>query len=292
MSNDPNDAFSEQRRERPQPPAPAQRSSRRFEDYDDRPPARRAPSGGGGGAVKVIFIVLGVVLLVTLLCGGGLVGLMFFSVGKVRQAASRAASSNNMMQMSLAFHNHHDVTGHMPASILTKDGKPGLSWRVAILPYVEQDYLYRQFKLDEPWDSPNNIRLLDQMPRIYMNPRMAHPPNQTSYRVFVGKGAMFEHGKKTKLNAFGKRALDEIFVDDGASNTIMIVEATETVPWTKPDELVFDPNGSLPPLGPPGDKVFVVALADTSIRSIPTDTPAANIKAWITVTGGEPVLPP
>lgn len=76
------------------------------------------------------------------------------------------------------------------------------------------------------------------------------------------------------------------------SNTVMIFEGTEAVPWTKFDDLAFDSINSLLPLEPSVDTVVVVALADTSIRSIPTDTPAANIKAWITVTGGEPVLPP
>lgn len=288
MSNSP-DGFSEQRRERPLAPPP--RSTRRIDDDDDRP--RRRPSGdGGGGALKVIFIVLGVVLLVSLVCGGGLVGLTVYSVGKVRNAASRAYAQNNMKQLALAMHNYHDTHGHMPASLPTKDGKPGLSWRVALLPFLDQGPLYNQFKLDEPWDSPNNIKLLDQMPRLFVNQRMAHPMNHTCYRVFVGGGAMFEHGKKTRMGSFGKPRPDEIYINDGLSNTIMFIEAADTVPWTKPDELTYSPTGPLPALGVVGETTFTIAFADGSVRSLNRDTAQNMIRAAITANGNENVILP
>jgi len=292
MSRDPRDGF----RGDPDRQQPERRREATPDDYDleRAPPRRRQPpsGGGGGGALKVIFIVLGVVLLVTLLCGGGLVGLMFYSVGKVRNAATRITAQNNMKQMGLAMHNLNDSQGHLVASLPAKDGKPGLSWRVAILPYIEQENLYRQFKLDEPWDSPNNIKLLDQMPYVYRNPRLPHPLNQTGYRIFVGNGAMFEHGKKTLLNVGGKKAPDEIQVGDGLSNTIMIVEGTDSVPWTKPDEFVFQPNGALPSFGPTGDPVFMVLLADGSTKAIPVGTLANLIKDAITANGGEKTILP
>lgn len=290
MSNNPTDGFSEERRERPLDPMAPPRKPYIEDDYDYRPPRQR--SNEGSGALKIILIVVGAVIALTLLCGGGLVALLFYSVAKVRTASSRAQSSNNMKQIGLAMQNYHDVNGHLVSSIRTKDGKPGLSWRVAILPYIEQEYLYRQFKLDEPWDSPNNRRLLSQMPRIYMNPRMAHPMDQTCYRVFVGGGAMFEHGKKSKLFGVGKPPFDEIYVEDGTANTIMVVESSETVPWTKPDELVFQPNGPVPSFGPLGEKHFMVLMADGSVRSIPSDTDPISIRAAITAAGGEPVLLP
>src|SRR5262245_37493125 len=69
---------------------------------------------------------------------------------------------NNLKQIGLAFHNHHDVQNALPRNIEDRDGKPLLSWRVAILPYVEEDALYKQFKLDEPWDSDNNKKLIEK----------------------------------------------------------------------------------------------------------------------------------
>src|SRR5207244_11694577 len=80
-------------------------------------------------------------------------------------------SANNLKQIALAFHNYHDTFGTFPpAAIYSKDGKPLLSWRVAILPYLDQDALYQQFKLDEPCDSAHNKLLLDRMQPIYLTP--------------------------------------------------------------------------------------------------------------------------
>src|SRR4051794_24888061 len=76
-------------------------------------------------------------------------------------------SSNNLKQIALAFHNYHDTNGAMPTNQHSKDGKPLLSWRVQILPYIEQDHVYKQFKLDEPWDSEHNMKLVDKIPDLY-----------------------------------------------------------------------------------------------------------------------------
>src|SRR5439155_17093192 len=123
------------------------------------------------------------------------------------------------------------------AAICDKNGKALLSWRVAILPFIEQDNLYKQFKLDEPWDSENNKKLIANMPKIYAIPRVTNPDETvTHYRVFYGNGAFFDLSKGTTVGS----------VTDGLSNTLMIVEANEAVTWTKPDDLAFDPNKPLP----------------------------------------------
>ena len=78
------------------------------------------------------------------------------AVSAARECRSKnAAGANNLKQIGLAMHNFHDSYGGFPAAYSTdKNGKPLLSWRVHILPFVEGQALYRQFKLDEPWDSP------------------------------------------------------------------------------------------------------------------------------------------
>src|SRR5207244_2364868 len=118
-----------------------------------------------------------------------------------------------------------------PPPAKTANGKPLLSWRVLILPYIEQDALYRQFKLDEPWDSPHNLKLLPLMPKIYA-PVGAKPkePHSTYYQAIVGPGAAWEHTKDGK----GMRIQN---FTDGTSNTITVAEAREAVPWTKPDDI-------------------------------------------------------
>ncbi|HEV3144296.1 MAG TPA: DUF1559 domain-containing protein [Gemmataceae bacterium] len=251
-------------------------------DYYDRP--RRSSSGVG-----IVLVILGIVGGVVVLIGGGLALLLIPAVGKVREAADRAQSMNNMRQMALGFDNQMSTQGYIEPAIMSKDGKPLFSWRVAILPYVENDNLYRQFKLDEPWDSAHNKPLLDQMPRIYAHQGATFGTSNTHYRVFVGGGAMFEYGKKTRFNAHKP---DEIGISDGTSNTIEIVEAAQAVPWTKPDELTFDPNGPLPALGVPGRKMVNIAMADGSVRAHDLkNLNPVTLKAAITANGGEVLGP-
>jgi hypothetical protein len=210
-------------------------------------------------------------------------GLFLPAVQKVREASTRVQSQNNLKQMGLAMHNYHDINGHFPAAaICDKAGKPLLSWRVAILPYIEQANLYQQFHLDEPWDSKHNVKLLEQMPAIYAvpGPRKAGD-TKTCYRVLVGQHAMFELDK-------GRRLAD---ITDGTSNTIMIVEAAESVPWTKPEGLPFNPEKPLPKLGHFFKDGFNAVFADGSVHFLRHDVQEGILRALITHQGGEVVGP-
>jgi hypothetical protein len=112
---------------------------------------------------------------------------------EMRKAADRARAANNLKQLALAMINYNDTFGALPAAaIYGKDGKPLLSWRVAILPFIEQDHLFKQFHLDEPWDSPHNKKLLARMPPTYA-PVLgkAKEGDSTYFQVFVGPEAAF-----------------------------------------------------------------------------------------------------
>lgn len=199
---------------------------------------------------------------------------------KVREAASRSVSTNNLKQIAIALHNYHEIHGAMPpAAVCDKTGKPMLSWRVLILPYIEQEALYKKFKLDEPWDSEHNKKLIEGMPRVYANPSSkTAKANETHYRVFVGKGAMFEYLKGPKLTD----------IKDGTSNTILVATAKDAVPWTKPDELEFDPEKDMTKLLGffPGD-VTITCLADGSVRALNKSIGKKTLHALITASGGE-----
>jgi RNA polymerase sigma factor (sigma-70 family) len=105
---------------------------------------------------------------------------------------ARQQSVENLKLIALGMHNHHEVYGFFPAAaIYSKDGKPLLSWRVALLPFFEEDNLYRQFHLDEPWDSAHNKKLLARMPKVFSVPGQKDK-NATFYQVFVGPSTMFE----------------------------------------------------------------------------------------------------
>jgi hypothetical protein len=174
-----------------------------------------------------------------------------------RGSAGRIQSVNNLKQIALAFHNYQSAYNHLPpAALFDKSGKPLLSWRVLILPFIEQDNLYKKFHLDEPWDSEHNKKLLEGMPKVYQMPT-EKPSNRTHYLGFVGKGAAFE----------GKKGLSlPTDFPDGTSNTILIVEAAESVPWTKPQDLPYDPDKPLPKLGGFFEGGFNAAICDGSVR--------------------------
>lgn len=193
--------------------------------------------------------------------------------------ADRLRSSNNLKQIGLALHNYHDTFGTFPAlSLKDKAGKPTLSWRVALLPYLEEGELYKAFRLEEPWDSPHNKKLLSRMPKYYAPPIKGKPirPDATYYQAFFGKGAAFEeHG--LRLASF----------TDGASNTLLVAEAGEPVPWTKPVDLTYDVKKRIPKLGGLFPEGFQACMADGSVRFFSRKLDEKTLRALITRSGGE-----
>jgi len=198
------------------------------------------------------------------------------------EAAAAQASANNLKQIAIAMHNYSDNHNSTmpPAAVCDKTGKPLLSWRVLILPYIEQDDLFKQFKLDESWDSEHNKKLLAKMPRTYAIPGKNKPGDtNTHYRVFVGNGAGFDWVRGARFPAD---------FSDGTSNTIMCVTAETAVPWTKPDELEFDPDKDMTRLvGLVANGRMQIALFDGSVRTYAKVPSKQTLHFAITRAGGE-----
>jgi hypothetical protein len=181
----------------------------------------------------------------------------------VGERRDRNLSQNNLKQIALAFHNYHDSYKRFPASqnrvgggFGGPQGGPPHSWRVAILPYIEEEVLFRQYRLNEPWDSPHNLSLLPRMPKIYAPVRgTTTQPHSTFYQVFTGQKTPFKGPIPPRIVMFA----------DGTSNTFLVAEAGEAVPWTRPDDMAVPDFGSLPPLGGMFGGNFNVALADGSV---------------------------
>ncbi len=212
---------------------------------------------------------------------------------QVQGSAASVRSSNNLKQIAIAIISFSDANGMMPPpAICGKDGKPLLSWRVAILPYIEQENLYLQFKLDEPWDSPNNKKLLAQMPKLYAPVRgKTKQPYSTYYQVFVGPGAPFQiaiPGPGAGLFAARGPNYPAAF-SDGTSNTLLVVEAGEAVPWTKPDDIPFDEKKPVPRLGGDFGFGFHAALADGSVLFIKNTIDDKLLKLLIMPADGYPI---
>ena len=189
--------------------------------------------------------------------------------------------ADQLKQIALALHNYHDTYRTFPAAAITdKNGKPLLSWRVAILPFIEEDNLYKEFKLNEPWDSKHNKALLKKMPKIYLpEGHKTKVPYSTFYRGFVGNGAFFNATQGTRIAD----------ITDGTSNTFMVVEAGEAVPWTKPDDLPYDPKKKLPKLGGLCKDGFHALFADGAVYYLKKKIDAAVLHLYITRNDGQPV---
>lgn len=216
---------------------------------------------------------------------GTLVGLLLPAVQSARQAAQRMQGSNNLKQLALAMHNYESAYRTLPATAILErgTGKPLLSWRVAVLPFIEQAALYNQFHLDEPWDSEHNIKLLERMPETFASKGKKLKPGYTVYVAPVNDETLL---RKDELSKFAS-------ITDGTSNTIMLVEAGEeaAVPWTKPDDLDVDFENmrdlftKLRSNSTPG--VFQACLGDGSVRAMSTSIDMNMLRALLTRAGGE-----
>jgi hypothetical protein len=234
--------------------------------------------------------LLGAVGLVVLILAGCF--LLPCATEPIRETLPIHVSGNNLKQIALAMHSYHDTHKKLPPAVIrAPNGKPLYSWRVAMLPFLEQDALYKRFKLDEPWDSAHNRKLLAERPAFYAISWPETLPGMTPYQVFTGPGTAFERDGLTLQHDF----------PDGTSNTMLVVEASDAVPWTKPSDLVYNPNGPLPPLGAglglpsrvlcyrvgqqPG---FNVCLADASVRFVLNRSiDERMLRGIITRNGGE-----
>lgn len=199
-----------------------------------------------------------------------------------RLAAERMQQANNLKQVMLALHIYHDTHGHFPpAIVIDKESGVARSWRVEILPYIEQEALYNEYRKNEPWDSEANKKVLAKIPAIYRHPSQPAGSVNTSIFAAYGNGLMFE--KKSGVS-IGFRD-----ITDGSSNTIAIVEAKRDIPWTKPEEIEFDTTAAqLPDLGfvPEG---WHAGFGDGSVRFIAKSIDRSLLYKLLTRAGGEVV---
>jgi Protein of unknown function (DUF1559) len=231
---------------------------RRSEGGDTSGAAVAAGAGLGIGAV--IAIVVGVTGCLGLGVVAILIALLVPAVQKVREAAARTQTMNNMKQIALAELNHNDTFRSLPPPKMLKNQQQPveLSWRVAILPFIEENNLFTRFDQTLPWDNPRNQQLLNPMPIVYhsiLRETQGNPVTTTHFQYFTGPNTLWPDN--------GKRSIPMDFTA-GTSNTFLFAEAATPVPWSKPADIVVQPNQPLPL---PIDR-FMVAFADGSVRMV------------------------
>jgi hypothetical protein len=212
---------------------------------------------------------------------GLLVELLLPTVQASREAARRSQSMNNLRQIMLAMLNHESARKTLPAHAnYSADGKPLLSWRVHILPYMEQQTLYNKFHLDEPWDSEHNKQLIAQMPPVYLDPSsgLSTAEGKTRYLGVKGPGMVF-NGTKDGVS------IREI--KDGTSNTIAILQVNNAraAIWTKPDDWELDEKNHM--VGLSNSMHFAAGFCDGHILMLSDGIDLPTFKSMLTIGGGE-----
>lgn len=213
----------------------------------------------------------------------------------IQLAAQRQQSSNNLRQIILAIHTFHDTHKGLPNHAIRhpQTGQELLSWRVAILPYLEQNALYRQIKLDERWDSPHNRQFWNRMPATYKLPGK-FDLDRTYDQVFHGPASAFP---KTNRPPGGNPLTGDMrmtSITDGLSNTIFVVEASTSGNWMAPDDIPFV-MGDIGLRNRVGNHwtnlTFLAAMGDGTVRPMRRTMTQQNLQGLITRAGNEVVNP-
>ncbi len=205
------------------------------------------------------------------------VALIAIPVRLALESAQRARSINNLKHIGLAMNNYLSTHETFPPAFRAdKNQKALLSWRVLILPFIEEQSLYNEFHLDEAWDSPHNKALIARMPKVYASPfasRSLVAEGKTVYLTPRGDQTMFPGATGIKIKE----------ITDGTSNTIMTLEADDpnAVVWTRPDDWDVDARSV------PAGKRLIVCFGDGSVRVLPKDLKLELLKKLLTRSGGE-----
>jgi len=243
-----------------------------------------------------------------------LVKLLSHPLQAARTSAGRQRSMNNLKFIGLGLHNYHDMYKRFPPqAIRSKQGKPLLSWRVALLPHIEQESLYKQFHLSEPWDSAHNSKLAETLPALYVSAAMPNalrakgmttylaPLSRTPPATFVAPepaaGAKRPARKTAATPAEAETIFDDpagtsmVRITDGTSNTLIVLEAHPefAVPWAKPDDLVIDEKEPLKALRGQPDAGFNTLFCDGSARFLKSTLDAQALWRLVRMNDGEPI---
>ena len=233
---------------------------------------------------KRAFIVATLTCAATVVWGYAIVSQMNAAKAK-RAAVERNLLTGRMEMVGKALYLHFTTANFFPrTATLGVDGKPLLSWRVSLLPYLGEQALFDQFRQNEPWDSPHNAALIANMPSVYADPgSQAAPSGTTRFLAARGRNLVFDDGIH--------QSVDRIAA--GINRTIMLVEAPpeRAVIWTKPDDLAYDENDPWAGLRGGRDGGFVALFADGSVHAIPPSTPKDVLNALFLTRGDKKIVP-
>lgn len=210
-----------------------------------------------------------------------LVAMLLPAVRRGGAPAQRTQCKNNLKLIMLAMHNYHDDWKVFPpAYTVDADGNRLHSWRTLILPYMDQQTLYKQIDLTKPWDDPVNEAARKTHISAYECPSSKVGKSQTTYLAIVGEDFAFHPDRPRSLSEF----------TDGPSTTVMIMEvpADQAHEWMDPrdaDEsmfLAFNPETKISHSGG-----IYAAMGDGTVRFLSASLPAEPRRALLTISAGD-----
>lgn len=198
-------------------------------------------------------------------------------VAKQEQADRMQASVQKMKDISLALLGYENKYKHFPpAIVMGPDGKTPHSWRVEILPYLQRQHEYDIYKMDEPWDSENNLAVAKAAAHLFTAPSDVGSDG-CGYFLLTGPSTPFDGEKTTTIRK----------IIDGTTNTVGLVEAKRSFAWTKPEDIPYDPQKPLPKLGGFFPDGFHVGFLDGSVIFLPKEIDEKALRAMFTHSGRE-----
>lgn len=205
-----------------------------------------------------------------------ILGLIADFRGAQRKQMDVLIKKNRLRQVILAMHNYEAAHDTLPVDIRSRDGQPLLSWRVQLLPYLDEFQLYKKFNLDEPWDSEHNLILLKRMPDVFSMETSSRRQQETSIQYPVGKGI---GPMSVWPESFEK-------ITDGTGNTISVLNSGSKVPWTKPADHPLDLNDPWANLPVP----TIVGLYDGQVAEIKRSQLKGNLASAFTINANDETL--
>jgi len=211
------------------------------------------------------------------------VGLTVFGLERIRSewkdGRSRTTCKQNLKAIGVALHSYHDSNAHFPAAY--SSSLPPHSWRVALLPWLDQQPLFEQYTTTEAWNSKTNSPLLQARPLVYACPEVSEP-SLTSYQAAVSSRTPWPWDTPSRFQDF----------TDGSSNTLMLFDVHDPeVEWTRPKDLTLQQatdavqNGQRHHTGSERTGIQVL-LADGSARFILKNIDSEVLHALLTPSGG------
>lgn len=217
--------------------------------------------------------------------------LAFSSCAAQREIDPPLRCQNLLKQIAISLHSYHDDHGCFPpAYIADKQGRPLHSWRVLLLPYMEEKPLYDQYRFDEPWDGPNNRKLADTIVRTYCGAADHAGPRdtETDYVAVVGPGTMWP----------GERSVTLDDITDGPGSVIAVVEVRNSgIHWLEPRDLhilQMSPTVNAPRgqgLSSEHRGGAFAAFADGAVHFLPDSTAADTVRSWLQIADTTLTLP-